>query len=384
MRVKLVYGCPCSGKTTYVRDRVGQKDVVYDYDTIAAALRLGSDHPTHAGVSGKAALDLRQSIADLMAGRRNVQNFWYVCTWPTDTVMGILEEFSDIEKIFIDETKKTCLERMENDETRTDKDAWREVINGWFAEHAADLNEARKDVKKNLNQKRFWNWTNGANEIKSRTLRIDGEIASESWFDDEITPQLFREELMDGNGDIVLYINSPGGDVIAASQIYTMLMEYTGNVTVRIDGMAASAASVIAMAGTTVEMAPTAMLMIHNPSTIAWGDHNDMQKAMDLLAEVKESIINAYELKTGLSRAKISRLMEEETWMNARKALDLGFIDKIMDGEQAAEAFAFSPFASENALRRKLVAKYGDKKHAEKQTGRNVHDLMDRLNLLKY
>lgn len=228
---------------------------------------------------------------------------------------------------------------------------------------------------------KFWNWT--LDEDGRRKIIIDGEIASESWYEDDVTPAIFREELNSGTGDVILYINSPGGDCFAASQIYTMLMEYKGSVTVRIDGIAASAASVIAMAGGIVEMSPTAMMMIHNPATMAWGDVSDMQKAIEVLNEVKESIINAYELKTGLSRAKLSRLMNEETWMNARKARDLGFCDKIMgDSDSAAEPVAFSPRSAEDALRRKLVAKYGKKTNEPK--GRRVDDLLTSLNTMNH
>ena len=124
-------------------------------------------------------------------------------------------------------------------------------------------------------------------------LELYGTIAEESWFDDDITPRMFKEELVSGSGDITVWINSPGGDCVAASQIYTMLMDYKGNVTVKIDGIAASAASVIAMAGTKVLMAPTALMMIHNPMTGAFGDCEEMQKAIEMLNEVKESIINA-------------------------------------------------------------------------------------------
>ena len=127
----------------------------------------------------------------------------------------------------------------------------------------------------------------------SKILELYGTIAEESWFDDDVTPQMFRDELFAGSGDVVIWLNSPGGDCIAASQIYSMLMDYKGNVTVKIDGVAASAASVIAMAGTRVLMAPTALMMIHNPATVAFGDHEDMQKAIEMLEEVKESIINA-------------------------------------------------------------------------------------------
>lgn len=222
---------------------------------------------------------------------------------------------------------------------------------------------------------KFWNWKN---EADVRTLTIDGVIAEESWFDDDITPKMFRDELFNGSGDIELYINSPGGDCIAASQIYTMLMEYTGNVTVKIDGLAASAASVIAMAGTEVLMSPTSMLMIHNPWTMAMGDHNDMQKAIDVLNEVKESIINAYELKTGMSRAKISRLMEDETWMNAKKAVDLGFADGVLE-QTVALVGAPVAFSSASIIRN-LTNKIKSKSETEtKLTGAKVSELKKAL-----
>ena len=112
---------------------------------------------------------------------------------------------------------------------------------------------------------------------------------------------------------------------MAAAQIYNMMMEYPGNVTVKIDGIAASAASVIAMAGTKVMVSPVSMMMIHNPMTVAMGDTSEMQKAISMLDEVKESIINAYEIKTGISRAKLSHLMDAEIWMNANMAVELGF-----------------------------------------------------------
>ena len=154
-------------------------------------------------------------------------------------------------------------------------------------------------------KRKFWNWVRNEGQDafgSERTLYLDGEISDETWFGDEITPKQFKEELDAGSGPITLWINSPGGDVFAAAQIYNMLMDYKGDVMVKIDALAASAASVIAMAGTRVCMSPVAMLMIHNPATIAIGDAEEMQKAIDMLSEVKESIMNAYEIKTGLSR----------------------------------------------------------------------------------
>lgn len=178
--------------------------------------------------------------------------------------------------------------------------------------------------------KKFWNITN--NE-----LRLDGTIAEESWWGDEVTPKAFREELKTVKGDITVYINSPGGDVFAGSQIYTALKEHKGKVTVKIDGLAASAASVIAMAGDTVVMAPTAYMMIHNPLTCVFGNKEDLKKASKVLDEVKEGLLNAYEDKTGLAREKISALMDAETWMSARSALELGFCDEVLDEEPAKE-----------------------------------------------
>lgn len=194
-------------------------------------------------------------------------------------------------------------------------------------------------------KKKFWNWVRNE-DTGNRTLVLNGQISDETWFGDEVTPGLFREELQSCEGDITVWINSPGGDVFAAAQIYNMLMEYPGNVDVRIDGMAASAASVIAMAGNKVSMSPVAMMMIHNPMTVAMGDKKVMQQAIDMLDEIKESIINAYELKTGQPRAKIAHMMDTETWFNAKKAVELGFADDILysgdsDKKDIAEAVLF-------------------------------------------
>ena len=213
-----------------------------------------------------------------------------------------------------------------------------------------------------MKKRKFWNWVRDA-DTGERTLVLNGQIAEDSWFGDEVTPGIFRDELMKGEGNITVWINSPGGDVFAAAQIYNMLMDYKGNVTVRIDGLAASAASVIAMAGTTVEMSPVGMLMIHNPSTAVIGNTKEMQAAIKMLDEVKESILNAYELKTGQPRQQLSDLMDAESWMNAKKAVELGFADKILfaneDEEKQSEgvdAMLFSQRAVTNSLIDKIKA----------------------------
>lgn len=231
-------------------------------------------------------------------------------------------------------------------------------------------------------KRKFWNWVR--NEGEPAVLVLNGEISDETWYGDEVTPKLFKDDLDKCQGDISVWINSPGGDVFAAAQIYNMLMDYPHNVTVKIDGLAASAASVIAMAGTQVQMSPVAMMMIHNPMTVAIGDSAEMQKAIDMLDEVKESIMNAYEIKTGLSRTKISHLMDAESWFNAKKAVELGFADKILFSDDAEkteedkplEAVMFSRKAVTNSLLSKLMQ--------EKKDGTPIEQLEKRLSLLAH
>ena len=162
------------------------------------------------------------------------------------------------------------------------------------------------------------------------------------------------------------------------------------DVTVKIDGIAASAASVIAMAGTKVLMSPVSTMMIHNPATVAWGDTGEMEKAIAMLEAVKDSIINAYEIKTGLSRAKLSHLMDSETWMDANKAVELDFADGILSRAQAGDeappagSMLYSPAAVVNSLMGKIAAKCRIEKPNTTPTGRSIDTLMERLELLKF
>lgn len=231
--------------------------------------------------------------------------------------------------------------------------------------------------------KKFWNWTKVQNnETEERVLELNGTIAEESWFDDDVTPKMFKDELFNGSGPITIWINSPGGDCIAASQIYSMLRDYKDEVTVKINGIAASAASVVAMAGTKVKIAPTALIMVHNPSMSAFGERKDMEKAIDILNEVKESIINAYELKTKQSRTVLSHLMDSETWMNAKKAIELGFADEILKDEKKQvlnEAYSFGAREFET----QLVNKISKKDVPTSKKGRSVSELKDKLVTIK-
>lgn len=192
---------------------------------------------------------------------------------------------------------------------------------------------------------KFFNFINKV-ESESADLYINGDIVNDD--DGEFyeafglkcsAPTGFKEQLNAcGCKPINVYINSYGGDVGAASSIYTMLKEYKGQVTVKIDDVAASAASVIAMAGDKVLMSPTAFLMIHDPSTVIWGNITDVKQGYEMLKSIKEGIINAYERKCGdkTSREKISKLMTDETWLDYNKALEYGFVDGEIGAEMAS------------------------------------------------
>ncbi len=229
---------------------------------------------------------------------------------------------------------------------------------------------------------------NEQDEVKEENiLFLNGTIAEESWFDDDVTPSLFKDDLDKNKGDITVWINSYGGDCVAAARIYNMLKEHKGDVTVKIDGIAASAASVIAMAGTKVYMSPVSMMMIHNPSTYAFGDREDMKQIISMLDEVKESIINAYEIKTGLDRNKISNFMSNETWMNSNKAIELGFVDEIMkrsDIENLEQPHVSESF-SQIKVMNSLIEKMANKCKIEKKNTNKVKadSLIERLFLIK-
>jgi len=214
----------------------------------------------------------------------------------------------------------------------------------------------------------FWKFiVNQATETEPENvgLRIEGDIIDDDeawlyeWFGMPSTsPNAFKEELSQYKGkDITVWIDSYGGSVFAAAGIYNALKEHDGKITVKIDSKAMSAASVIAMAGDEVLMSPMAVMMIHNPLTAAYGNMHDLRKVADILDTIKESIVNAYALKTGRSRSKISQMMDDETWMSANVAVKEGFADGILyqeDKPQVADVAAFSRLAIVNSANRSM------------------------------
>ena len=203
-----------------------------------------------------------------------------------------------------------------------------------------------------------FNVINNNGEIE---LRIDGYIVADEdkwiydWFGyPNVSPKDIHSVLGGlGGQPITVKINSYGGDVWSGATIYTELKDYKGNVTVKIEGLAASAASVVAMSGDKILMSPSATMMIHNAASSVTGDYNDMEKAKDFLIKVNETIANAYTLKTGMDKAQLLDLMNKETWLSVDDALSYGFVDEMMFAEQKLE-----PGVS-NLLKQKAMNMYG-------------------------
>ena len=184
--------------------------------------------------------------------------------------------------------------------------------------------------------KKFWNFK--VLDEKTGELTLYGEISDISWWGDEVTPKQFKEDL-DALGEIEtlnVFINSPGGDVFAGQAIYSMLKRHKATVVVYVDGLAASIASLVAMAGDKVIMPANAMLMIHNPWTWCWGNANDFRKLAEDLDKIRDSMIVAYESRSALTTEEIKELLDAETWLTAKDCLEYGFADGIEEAKEVA------------------------------------------------
>lgn len=252
---------------------------------------------------------------------------------------------------------------------------------------------------------KFWEFLN-KNDDKHVELRIEGDIIDddEAWFyewfgESTASPNAFRSEIAEHEGkNLTVWVDSNGGSVFAGAGIYNALKEHKGKVTVKVDGKAMSAASVIAMAGDEVQMSPGSIMMIHNPLTGVYGNQHDIRKVADILDEIKESIINVYELKSGRTREDISQMMDDEKYMSAKTAVNEGFADSVMysDSDQTIEnSFAFNRMAIVNSAKddfekvlnrsradeREVLSLELDLllKRGEKNMNKNLRDLIDRI-----
>lgn len=230
-----------------------------------------------------------------------------------------------------------------------------------------------------MENKKFWKLDNSIEGNGSR-LYIDGTISEESWWGDESTPQQLRQELQSVKGNAIeVVINSPGGDVWAGVAMYDALKELDAEVTVKVSGLAASIASIIAMAGDKIVMTPGSTMMIHKASMFAWGNSDDMAKAIDVLEAAEEGLVSIYADRTGQSKETIVEMMADETWMSAEKAVELGFADSVVKPETSLEDDSIeNSFSGKLALvmkaNKEAFANYLDKAKVANETEKEPDD----------
>ena len=187
----------------------------------------------------------------------------------------------------------------------------------------------------------FWAFRDAAETESGETeIEFYGPISEFSWWGDEVTPKMFKDQLYGNgkNGPVTVRLNSPGGDVIAASVISATMRDYPGKVTIKIDGMAASAAVMVALGGDVVKIQPSAYMMIHDPMVGIMGYFGveELKGLVDELKVIKSGIIEGYMAKTKLEAEKLSKLMNDETWMTASEAVAYGFADEVITAPSKA------------------------------------------------
>lgn len=319
VKTKIVWGPPGAGKTTYVNENKGENDLIFDFDFLMAAL------------SGRAVYDHNDNLIYYLVGFRDLiieklnkdfklDTAWLIVSYPSETLkqrLTILEP----EYLFMDTPKEVCEERIAER-----GEEWLEVLEKWFEKHEGGEN----------NLKSFWAFKNKGGSTGQ--LDIYGPISEVSWFEDEVTPKRFKQDL-DELGDITtleVYINSPGGDVFAGIAIGSMLKRHLAKVVVHIDGIAASIASVVAMAGDEIIMPSNAMMMIHKPSVFACGDAEKFRELANTLDRLQKSISASYLERVYLSEEDLEEMINAETWLTAKECLEYGFCTKVEEKMEVA------------------------------------------------
>ncbi len=375
MKTKIIFGAPCSGKTIYIKDHVGENDIVLSYDDLMAALNLKAIHKKNDNIHGYV-IGIRDDLIEKLKSDTKIDTAYIVTCRVSEKMKANVADLSP-EYILMDKTREEVYAQMEADETREDRAYWRGLIDDWFAwydEHKADFATAGNGGSAAMGKAPCVPAATTAIMAAVNTpsaTSTDGETGVYGYIVDDDDAALYRAfgyrvtspkdihaVLKSAKGaPITVGINSPGGDLWAGSEIYTALREYTGAVTAKIFGIAASSASVIAMAADTVLISPTGEMMIHNPWSSAQGDYRALEQAVESLRVARDVIVNAYRLKTKKSEEELQALMNagsgdySGTWMDAKAAVKHGFADKILyDDDGILSASAPAPTGSLAAI----------------------------------
>jgi len=404
MTINVVYGAPCSGKSTYIKEQAQKGDLLFDYDRVAAAITPTEGHDLNQPEPVKqCAFGVRANLVAVAAASDGAQAYVSIC-WPSETLESELKSASAGDVVYhrMNATRQECLDRLAADDERPEKDAWAQIINDWWDEHgeteyAPPSNRAAQTARGKV-------VTNTATKIN-----LNGYITSEKWYDDEFSPQDVAAALEGVNGDVVICLNSYGGECTAATQMRDILRSYNrGTLDVLISGVAASAATFMATGGHHTYITPGSLYMIHDPATLTMGNIQEHKDALATLQAYKDSILNCYvaKCKEKKSRDALSSMMSKTTWMDANAAVENGLCDEVREatGDDADELSASAqnpppPLPETPQNRAALMDRvmlwqtrrvFGQRPKpsvptpAPEQTGTSAAELEARLNKLKY
>ena len=340
MKITVVYGPPASGKSTYVAENKSDNAFIYDFDKLMQ-VSSGLDPYERNENLLYAMVAFRTTFINLLNGDTPIDDAWLITSFPKEDLTKQLEGLN-VTYHLMNTSKETCKKRIDSDEERKDKALWKQLIDDWFEQYEDKEINNRKEVNR-LTQgqkpQKFYSMKQSATNKASADINIYGPIVSYVWGDEEVSASTFKKELDDLGDvkDINLYINSPGGSVFEGITIHNMLVRHPANINVHIDGVAASIASVIAMAGK-IHMPKNSMLMIHNPWTFAMGNAKELRKQADDLDRIANSAIQTYLEKGGskLNEDKLLQMLDEETWLSAEEAFSYGLADEVGAESQIA------------------------------------------------
>lgn len=340
MGFTVVTGPPCSGKSTFVKANKGSRDVVFDYDRLSSALTCSTEHTVNGrSYAHRFVMDMRSSfVATAKRGAHDAENMWFIMTNLTDSVRAWLSTLEP-EYVEMRVSEQECLQRLAADDSRSDKEAWAEVIKKWFADHPqkqeAEMKSKPMTVVKQTSGvcKSFWLYDD---------IVPDGTAPDGSRMESRASNRYFSENLkgLTDADAVVLYINSLGGSVKEAIGIYNVLQRCPAKVTAYIDGFACSAASVVAMAADKVIMPRNTAMMIHNAATLAYGNPIELRKAADDLEVINRAAIQSYTMHAGdkLPENELQRMLDAETWLVAEDCVKWGLADELGSGEVNPDA----------------------------------------------
>lgn len=351
----VVWGAPCSGKSSYVAENAKSGDIVHDFDRLYSAVSGLPLYERNEAISPYV-WDLSEEVYQGIE-KHSELNAWVINSVVDKSKAEDLAKRFDAELVVLEISREEAHQRCNEDGRPAE---WHDVIDDWF-----DGREKKEDKRENRlmkvkNRKDLKVLNAAQSESGENEIWLYGDIVDDAnyefylmWNGDgtAISPRMIREKLAAFEGaDVSIRIHSQGGFVDDASAMRAIISDYPGKVTCKVDGLCASAAMMLAISGDKVVMQDSAYLMIHNPWTRASGDVDELKKIIRMLQATKEGIIQAYMSKCNLSHDKLDKMMSDETWMTANEALEFGFVD-VIDSAQKPKA-DYRGMAAMNSLSR--------------------------------